>query len=95
MKEEHQTLSSVFLWESHSYKSEKMPLVTIKEDIINESIALGKKTLHAAAEQKPLGIVKDKHLNFQRSTKSIIKKSYQKISAFIRVAPMTDFNKKI
>ena len=36
----------------------------INEDIANESIELGKKMLHAEAEQELLGII-DKDLNFQ------------------------------
>ena len=47
-------------------------LVTNK-DIANESIKLGKKTLHAEVEQKLLGIIIDYDLNFQTHTKSIIK----------------------
>ena len=68
----------------------------INKDITNESIELGKKILNAAAEQKLLGIIIDKDLNFQRHTKSIIKTTNQKLSALIRVAPfLTDFNKKV
>ena len=47
-------------------------LIIIKK-IANESIELGKKTLHAEAEQKLLGIIIDKDVNFQSHTKSIIK----------------------
>ena len=39
----------------------------------NESIELGKKALHAEAEQTLLGIIIDRDLNFQSHTKSIIK----------------------
>ena len=68
----------------------------INKDITNESIELGKKILHAEAEQKLLGIIIDKDLNFQSHTKSIIKTANQKLSSLIRVAPfMTDFNKKV
>ena len=37
----------------------------INKDIANESIELGKKTLHAETEQKLLGIIIDKDLNFE------------------------------
>ena len=64
--------------------------------IANVSIELVKKSLHAEAEQKLLGIILDKDLNFHSHTKSIIKTANQKLSAFFRVAPlMTDFNKKV
>ena len=70
-------------------------LITNK-DIANESIELGKKSLHAKAEDKLLGIIIDKDLNFQSHTKSIIKTTNQKLSDLIRVPPlMTDFNKKV
>ena len=36
-----------------------MPLLNNKKDITNESIELGKKTLHAEAEQKLLGVMID------------------------------------
>ena len=43
------------------------------------------------AEQKLLGVIIDKDLNFQSHTKSIIKTANQKLSALIRIAPlMTD-----
>ena len=45
----------------------------MNKDIADESIELGKKTLHAVAEQKLLGIIIDKDLNFQSHTMSIIK----------------------
>ena len=74
----------------------KWHYLIINKDITNESIELGKKTLHAEAEQKLLGIIIDKDLNFQSHTRSIIKTANQKLSALIRVAPlMTDFNKKV
>ena len=67
----------------------------INKDIANESNELGKKILHAEAEQKLLGIIIDKDLNFQSHTKSVIKTANQTLSALIRVtAFMTDFNKK-
>ena len=44
------------------------------KDIAIESIKLGKKTLHAEAEQKLLGKMIDKNLKFQNHTKPIIKK---------------------
>ena len=68
----------------------------INKDITNESIELGKKTLHAEPEQKLLGIIIDQDLNFQSHTRSIIKTANQKLSALIRFTPlMTDFNKKV
>ena len=67
----------------------------INKDIVNEYIVIGKKTLHAEAEQKLLGIIIDKDLNFLSHLKSVIKTANQKLSALIKVAPlMTDFNKK-
>ena len=51
----------------------KCHYLIINKDIINESIELGEKILHAEAEQKLLGIIKDKDLNFQCHTKLIIK----------------------
>ena len=54
------------------------------------------KVLHAKAEQKLLGIIIEKDLNFQSHTKLIIKTAHQKLSALIRVAPFKiDFNKKV
>ena len=74
----------------------KCHYLIINKDIANESIELVKKTLHAEAEEKLLGIIKDKDLNFQSRTKSIIKTANQKLSALIKVAPlMTNFNKKV
>ena len=74
----------------------KCHYLIINKDIVDESIELGKKTLHAKAEDKLLGIIMYKDLNFQSHTKSIIKTSNQKLSDLIRVAPlMTDFNKKV
>ena len=52
----------------------KCHYLKINKDIINESIELGEKILHAEAEQKLLGIKIDKDLNFQGHTKSMIKK---------------------
>ena len=73
----------------------KCHCVIINKDIGNESIELGKKTLHAEAEQKLLGIIIDIDLNFQSHIKSITKTANQKLSTLIRVALlMTDFNKK-
>ena len=40
--------------------------LVINKDIANESIELGEKILYAEAEQKLLGIIIDKDLNFQR-----------------------------
>ena len=74
----------------------KCHYLIINKDIINESIELGEKILHAEAEQKLLGIIIDKDLNVQGHTKSIIKTANQKLSALIRLAQfMTDFNKKV
>ena len=50
------------------------------KDTANESIKLGKKTLHAKAEQKRLGIIIDTDLKFQNHTKSIIKTANQRLS---------------
>ena len=55
----------------------------INKDITNESIELWKKTLDAEAEQKLLGIIIDKDLNFQSHARSIIKTTNQKLSALI------------
>ena len=74
----------------------KCHYLVINKDITNESIELGEQIFHAEDEQKLLGIITDKDLNFQSHTKSIIKTANQKFSALIRVAPfMTDFNKKV
>ena len=74
----------------------KCHYLIINNYIINTSIELVEKVLYAEAEQKLLGIIIDKDLNFQSHTKSIIKTANQKLSALIRVAPfMTDFNKKV
>ena len=57
---------------------------------------MGKKTLHTEAEQRLLGIIVDKDLNFQIHAKLIIKIAKHKLSARIRVPPlMTDFNKRV
>ena len=70
--------------------------LVINKDISNESIELGKKTLHTEAKQRLLGIIVDKDLNFQIHAKLIIKISKHNLSARIRVAPlMTDFNKRV
>ena len=37
----------------------------INKDIPNESLELGNKPLHPKAEQKFIGMIKDKDLNFQ------------------------------
>ena len=57
-----------------------MPLLDNK-DITNQRNELGKKTLHAEAEQKLVGIIIDKDLNFQSHIRSIIKAVNQKLSA--------------
>ena len=73
-----------------------MSYLVINKDIINESIKLAEKILHAEPEQKLHGIIIDKDLNFQSRTNSIIKTANEKLSALIRVAPfMTDVNKKV
>ena len=70
-------------------------LITNK-DTSNESITLGKKTLHDEAEQKLFGKIIDKDLKFQNHTKSIIKKGNQKLITLIRVVPfITDLNNKV
>ena len=51
----------------------KYHYLIINKDIANESIELGNKTLYVEAEQKLLGVIIDKNLNFQGHTKSIIK----------------------
>ena len=72
----------------------KCHYLMINTDIANESMELGKKTLHAEAEQKLLVIKTDKELNFQSHTKSIIKATNQKLCALTRVAQViTDLNK--
>ena len=58
---------------------EKYHYLIINKDIANESIELDKKTLHAETEQKLLGIITDKDLNFQSHTKSIWKAANQKV----------------
>ena len=86
-----------WFYENHMVpNSGKCHYLIINKDITNESIELGKKTVHAEAEQKLLGIIIDKDLNFQSHTRSTIKTDNQKLSVLIRVAPlMTDFNKKV
>ena len=74
----------------------KCHYLIINKDIANESIELGKKTLHAEAEQKLLGIIIDKDLKFQNPAKFIIKKVNEKLGNLIKAAAfMTDFNKKV
>ena len=63
------------------------------KDTANESIKLGKKTLHAEAEQKLLGKIIDNDLKFQNDTKSVIKTVNQTL---IRVTPfMIYLNSKV
>ena len=70
-------------------------LITNK-DTSNESIKLGKKTLHDEAELKLLGKIIDNDLKFQNHTKPIIKKSNQKSVTLIRAVPfITDLNIKV
>ena len=64
----------------------KCHYLIINKDIANESIELGKNNSHAETEQKLLGKIIDKDLNFQSHKKSIIKTANQKSSALIRVA---------
>ena len=67
----------------------------LNKDNTNETINLGKKTLHAEAEWKLHDMIIDKDLIFQSDTKSVIKIINQKLSTFMRVTPfMTDLNKK-
>ena len=74
----------------------KRHYLIINKDIANESIELGKKTLHAEAEQKLLFIIINKDLYFQSHAKLTIKSANRKLRALIRVAPfMTDFNKRL
>ena len=83
------------LWESHGSKSDKKPQL-INRYIANQSIQFGKKILYVEAEQKLFTVTIDKDLNFQNYTKSIIKTSNQKLSAFFRVSPfITDFKEVI
>ena len=57
--------------------SRKCQYSVINKDIVNESIKLGEKILHAEAEQKLHSIMIYKDLNFQSHTKSIIKTANQ------------------
>ena len=85
----------VFL-DPHGPKPAKCQDLIKDKDGPNEPIKLGNKTLDAEAEQKLLGIIIDKNLNFQSHTKSIIKTANSKLSALIKDAPfMTDFNRKV
>ena len=52
------------LYENHMVLNPGKCYYLIKKDIANESIKIAKKTLHAEAEQKLLGIIIDKDLNF-------------------------------
>ena len=72
----------------------KCHYLVINKDIANESITLGQEILYAEAEQKLLGIIIEKDLNFQSHTNSIIKTANQNLSALIRVAPFM-INKKV
>ena len=67
-----------WFYENHTVLNPgKCHYLIINKDIANESIELGKKTLHAEAEQKLLGIIIDKDLNFQSHKKSRVKCPYQ------------------
>ena len=90
-------VSQGWFYENHMVLNpEKCYYWIINKDIANKSLELGKNTLHAEAEQKLLGIIIDKDLNFQSHKKSIIKTANQKLRVLIRVTPsMTDFNKKV
>ena len=89
-------LLQVWIYENHMFLNpEKCHYLVTNKSIANESIELGKKTLHAEAKQKLLGMIIDKDLTFQSHTKWIIRTANQKLRALIRVALfMTDFNKK-
>ena len=64
--------------------------------LTNETINLGKKTLHAEAEWKLHDMIIDKDLIFQSDTKSVIKTVNQKLSSLMRVTSFkTDLNKKV
>ena len=79
--------------ESCGPKSGKM-LLNMK--LTNETINLGKKTLHAEAEWKLHDMIIDKDLIFQSDTKSVIKTVNQKLSSLMRVTSFkTDLNKKV
>ena len=72
----------------------KCHYLIINKDITNESIEVGEKILHAEAEQKLLGIIIEKDLNFQSHTKSIMKTANHKLTSLLRVLPFaTDCNK--
>ena len=47
----------------------KFQYLVINKDIPNESIELGKKTLHAQAKQKLLGIIIDNNFKLSKSYK--------------------------
>ena len=69
-----------WFYENHTFLNPgKYQYLVINKDIANESIELGEKILLAEAEQKLLGIITDKDLNFQSHTKSIIKTANQKL----------------
>ena len=89
-------LLQVCFFENHMFLNpEKCHYLIINKSIANESIELGKKTLHAEAKQKLLGIIIDKDLTFQSHTKWIIRTANQMLRALSTVARfMTDFNKK-
>ena len=63
----------------------KCHYLIITRDIANVSIELGEQILHAEAEQKLLGIIIDKDLNFQSHTKSILKTANQKLKVHSQV----------
>ena len=64
--------------------------------LTNETINLGKKTLHAETEWKLHDMIIDKDLIFQSDTKSVIKTVNQKLSSLMRVTSFkTDLNKKV
>ena len=52
-------------WAPHDLKSGKMPLLNNILMNLNESIELGNKNLHAEAEEKFLGVIIHKDLNFE------------------------------
>ena len=74
----------------------KWHYLIINKDMANECMELGRKTLHAEAQQKLLDIIIYKDLNFKSHTQPITETANQKLWALVRVAPfITDFNKKI
>ena len=63
----------------------KCNYLPINKDIAKKFIELDKKTPHAEAAKKIIGLRTDKNLNFLNYTKAIIKTAKQKLSVHIRV----------